>query len=289
MYDIITMYIGELLTFEKSRFLPCETLRSSMLMEKHDIESREYYTVDVLHIIKTLWRRVWLIILAALIGGAVAFGVSSFGIAPTYSSSIKLYVNNTSISLGNTSFTISSSQLVAAQQLVKTYREILNSRTTLERIIEKAEVNYTYKQLSGMIVCAPSNETEIMKVTVTTKNPYEASKIANTIAEVLPIRISEIIDGASMEVVDSAIPELQKVAPSITRYTAIGLLLGAFIAIVVLVIAALMDDTIHDEDYILNTYEYPILGKVPNLLGNGGKNYGYYYQKRKSAEGGSRK
>lgn len=246
--------------------------------KKQDVNSREYYTIDLIHILRTMWRRAWIILLAALIAGLAGFGYSAFLIKPTYSSSVKLYVNNSSISLGNTTFSISSSQLVAAQGLVKTYSEILNSRSTLERIIEKAGVDYSYGSLAGKIRCTPANETEIMKVTVTTTNPYESAKIANTIAEVLPIRISEIIDGASMEVVDSAVPELQKVAPSVTKYTTVGLILGVFVSMGALVIVALRDDTIHDEDYILNNYEYPILGKVPDLLNTGNKKrYGYYY------------
>lgn len=238
--------------------------------------NREYYTIDVIHILKALWSRAWLVTLCGVLAGAIGFSVASFVIAPTYSSYIKLYVNNSSFSLGNTNFSISSSELTAAQSLVKTYGEILDSRSTLERVIEKSGVSYSWKQLTRMIKYAPSNETEIMMVTVTCEDPYEACTIANTIAEVLPVRISEIIDGASMEVVDSAIADTEKVAPSITRYTAVGLALGVLISIIVIVIAALMDDTIHDEEYVLRTYDYPILGKVPNLLSSGSKSYKYY-------------
>ena len=105
--------------------------------------------------------------------------------------------------------------------------------------------------------------------------------IANTIAEVLPVRISEIINGATMEVVDSAIPDVNKIAPSITKYTAVGLMLGVLISAIILVVMALMDDTIHDEEYILRTYDYPILGKVPNLLNSGNKSYSYYAQNQR--------
>lgn len=248
-------------------------------MENQEKHNKDYYTIDVLHIVKSLWKRAWLIALCGLLAAAAGFSIASFGIAPTYSSYIKLYVNNSSISLGNTEFSISASQLTAAQSLVRTYGDILDSRSTLERVIEKAEVGYTWKELSNMIAYAPSNETEIMRVTVTCEDPYEASKIANTIAEVLPVRISEIIDGASMEVVDSAIPDIEKVAPSITQYTAAGLMLGILVSVIMLIIFALMDDTIHDEEYVLRTYDYPILGKVPDLLDVGNKSYRYYSQK----------
>ena len=130
-----------------------------------------------------------------------------------------------------------------------------------------------------MIEFAPANETEIMEVTITCTDPYEASEIANTIAEVLPVRISEIIDGASMEVVDSAIPDTDKVGPSVSTYTLIGFIIGAMIAVLIVTVITLLDDTIHDEEYILQNYDYPILGKVPNLLSSGNKSYGYYSQK----------
>lgn len=253
-------------------------------MDKQENNKTEYYTIDLLHIVKALWQRAWVIALSGILVAAIGFSLAAFVIAPTYSSSVKLYVNNSSISLGNASFSISSSELTAAQGLVRTYGDILGSRSTLERVIAKADVDYTWKELAGMIEYAPSNNTEIMRVTVTCEDPYEASTIANTISEVLPVRISEIIDGASMEIVDSAIPDLDKVGPSITTYTAIGLILGVLLSVIVLSIFAILDDTIHDEEYILKTYNYPILGKVPDLMHTGGKAYGYYYQSPKKTD-----
>lgn len=254
-------------------------------MDKQEKNIKGYYTIDMLHIVKSLWHRAWVIVLASVLSAATAFFIAAYIIAPTYSSSIMLYVNNSAFSLGGTGVTISSSEITAAQSLVKTYGEILNSRTTLERVIEKADVPYTYKELAAMITSAPSNGTEIMRVTVVSEDPYEAAKIANCISEILPIRISEIIDGASMEVVDTAVPNLDKIAPGVAKYTAVGLVIGAVLSVIALTIAALLDDTIHNEEYVLSTYDYPILAKIPNLLDSGSKQYAYYHQsktKRKS-------
>ncbi len=252
-------------------------------MEKNQASNRDYYTIDMMHIVRSIWQRVWIIILAGILSAVAAFGISTFAIKPDYSASILLYVNNSSFSVGNTSLNISASQITAAQSLVKTYTVLLKNRTTLERVAQKANVNYTYREMQDMISAGSANDTEVMSVTVKGKNPYEVAQIANTIAEVLPVRISEIIDGASMEVVDSAIPNTQKIAPSITKNTAIGMLLGVLIVTLVIAIMAMMDDTIHDEEYILQNYDYPILAKIPNLAESHSKGrgyaYGYYYKK----------
>ncbi|MBQ8399301.1 MAG: hypothetical protein IJX08_04950 [Clostridia bacterium] len=253
-------------------------------MERQDknIKDREkeYYAIDLFHIAKSLWKKAWLIVVVGLLTGMIGFVYSAFFVAPTYSSSVMLYVNNSSVSIGDASISFSSSEITAAQSLVKTYSVILKSRATLERVIEESGVSYTYKELVKMVSAGAANDTEILKVTVTTEDPYEAVRIANCIAEVLRNRISAIIDGASMEVVDDAVPDLQKVGPSITKYTAVGLILGALVCALGVAIAAMLDDTIHDEEYVLQTYDYPILAKIPDLMNTGTKRYGYYYQRK---------
>lgn len=246
---------------------------------KMENKTKDYYTVDIIQIIKTLWRRAWIVVLCGILAAVVGFSVSTFVITPKYSSSIMLYINNSSVSLGNNNFSISSSEISAAQSLVKTYGEILNNRTTLEKVIDKTGVSYTCEELGEMIDAFPSNNTEVMKVTVTTNDPYEAAKIANGIADVLTERVAEIIDGASMAVVDSAIPELDKVAPSTVMYTAVSLVLGVLVSVMAIVVVSLLDDTIHDEDYVVQNYDCPILARIPDLMSKEDSRYGYYRKK----------
>lgn len=256
-------------------------------MDKKDHNvSAEYYTIDLLHILKRVWHYIWAVALASLIAAAIGFCYASFLIAPTYSSSVMLYVNNSSLSVGGADFTISSSQISAAQSLVDTYTEILNNRTTLTEVgrraglLEKYSEDQLYPYLSKRVKAGSANETEIMKVTVVSEDPEEAADIANAISEVLRERISQIIKGATMEVVDDAVPNYNKIAPSVTKYTAIAFILGLLGSVGVIAVFAIMDDTIHDENYILQTYDYPILAKIPDLLEKDSKHYGgYHYYK----------
>lgn len=248
-------------------------------MNKIDKNNGEYYTIDLLHIVKSLWKRAWVIVVSAVLCAAVGFSVAAFVVAPKYSSSIMLYVNNSSLSLGGTNLSISPSELTAAQSLAKTYIVILKNRTSLNQVIEKSGVDYSYEQLDKMISASTVNETEVLKITVTSTDPYEAAKIVNCIAEVLPTRIAEIIKGATMEVVDVGVVDNDKISPSVTKFTLVGFVLGTLISVLILAVFALLDDTVHDDDYILQNYDYPILAKIPDLLaGEDVKQYGYYYK-----------
>ena len=237
------------------------------------------YEVDILHILKALWRKLWVIVLCAVIAAAIGFSYAAFFVTPMYSSSAMMYVNNKSFSLGGTSVSISPSELTAAQNLVKTYLVLLNNRTTLEQVIEKTGVDYTPAQLSGMITAGSVNDTEVFQITVTADDPYVAAKIVNGIAEVLPERVADIIQGSSVKIVDRGVVNLRKVSPNVTSYTMVGFVLGFLLSCLVIVIYALLDDTIRGEDYILQKYDYPILARIPDLMGGESSKYKYYKYK----------
>lgn len=239
----------------------------------------EIYEIDLLRIIKVLWHRVWILILAAILAGAAAFSYARFLVDTKYSSTAMMYVNNSSISIGSTNVSISSGELSAAQSLVDTYLVILKSRTTLEEVIEKSGVEYTYEELSGMITSGAVNGTEVFQITVTSTDPAEAKLLANTIADVLPKTISNVVDGSSVRVVDYAVATGHRVSPSYTKYTTIGLVIGFIISAGIIIVLDLMDDVIHDEEYLMQNYDIPVLAMIPDLESAGKKKYAYYDSK----------
>lgn len=234
--------------------------------------------IDLLHILELLFSKLWVIILSAMVCGAALFSYAYFLVTPKYQSSAMFYVNNNNLNIGSSSFSISSSDISASQSLVDTYIVILKTRNTLNSVIKKANLDYTYTELNEMVSASAVNSTEIFKVTVTSIDPNEASVIANTIAEVLPDKISEIVTGSGAKVVDYAVVDAKKVSPSITKYTAIGGLAGAFLACLIIVLQDFFDDVIREDSYLLNTYDdVPILAIIPNL---GSKSDTYYYKNR---------
>ncbi|MFH7445355.1 hypothetical protein RA265_30460, partial [Pseudomonas syringae pv. tagetis] len=76
-----------------------------------------------------------------------------------------------------------------------------------------------YETVSDMIEAGAVNSTEVFEIQVTSADPEEAERIANCIAELLPGRISEIVEGSSVKIVDYAIVPSHKSSPSISRYT----------------------------------------------------------------------
>lgn len=247
---------------------------------KKETQENEYMQIDLMRLAKALWHRAWAIILAMLLFGGAAFSYAYYMITPLYQASALMYVNNSSISVGSTS--VSLADLSTSQALVQTYLVIMKTRLTLNEVIERAGLNYSYGQLSGMISAAPVNETEIFRITVTSPDPVEAELIANTIVEVLPKKIEEIMDGSSARAVDYAVVPTSKSSPSITRYVEMGMLAGFAISCGIIILIELLDEQIRDEDYLTQTYDLPVLAGIPDLLSSKTRSgYGGYYAPRK--------
>lgn len=237
----------------------------------------EIIEIDILRLAKAVLQKLWAVIISAVILGCSAFGFTYLFIEPTYEARTLLYVNNSNFSVGNTSFNISTSSLSAAQELVNTYIVILKARTSLNEIIEYAELNRSYIELQDMISAAPVNSTEIFEVVVTSTNPAESEKIANAIATLLPKRIAEIVDGSSVRVVDYAIVPTTRSGPSYAKNTFIGLIGGILISVVIIILKELFDVFVREEQYLSQTYPYPILAAIPNMKNSkSGSSYSTY-------------
>ena len=249
-------------------------------------------TIDLLELARVLWKNVLAIALVAVLIGAAAFGYTAFMITPTYQATAALYVNNSSFSLGQTSFSISASDLNTSNSLVSVYLYILKSRTTMEDVIKEAGLSYTPGELEEMITAKGVSSTSAFEVTVTSTNPAEAELIANTIARILPDRISEIVDGTSVRIVDYAVIPSHRAGPNLMKNTIIGMLAGAVLCAAFVVARFLMSDNskamIQSADDLRTFYpDIMLLASIPDMRVSEKKNayYSSYYGENKKKGG----
>lgn len=254
------------------------------------------FEIDIFSLIRAVWKKGLIIALVAILFGSAAFGITVFLVEPKYEATASMYVNNSTFNLGATSFSISSSDLSASSSLVSVYLYILESRTTLEEVIQAAGLTYTPDELSEMITTSSVSQTGAFEVTVTSTNPAEVELIANSIAQILPERIAEIVDGTSVRIVDYAIIPSQRSGPSVLINTALGIVIGGFLSVVWVAIRYLMDDTsrvmIQSVDDLRSMYpDIMVLATIPDMRLSEKKNgyYSSYYATEKSGKKGGKR
>lgn len=246
-------------------------------------QENPFMEIDVMELLQLFWKKIWLILLAAVICAGAVFAYTSYTTVPLYQSSAKMYVNNNDSLIGAG---LSVSGVYSAPSLIPTYLEILYTRSTLERVIEAGDLTddagnpMSYGALRGKISAYSLNQTAIFQINVVDTDPNRAMLIANTITEVLPVQITSIIDGSSARVVDLAIKGT-RISSGNTKNTIIGFFVGALIVCAIEFIRYLTDHYIHDENYILNNYDIPLLAVIPDLSTKSGKKYGKYKKSSK--------
>ena len=228
--------------------------------------------IDLLEIFSLLLRWIWLIILVAIVCGGIAFAYAKFVLPEEFQSTTTVYILNKSENSG----TVTQTEMQAGAQLTKDYGQLITSRTVLENVIQQLnlEDSYTYNEFKGKVSVNTPTDTRLINITVTDYEPEMAQKIADLIRIVASDHIQNVMQIEAVNLVDAANLPTRKSAPSVSRWTMIGALIGALIVCAWLIIRFIMDDTIKTSDDVEHYLGLSTLALIPldaNISGNGKK------------------
>ncbi len=243
--------------------------------------------LNIQELLFAVLHRIWLVILAAVIGGVGMFVVTKQFMTPMYASSITMYVNNSSKLHGEDLVTaITSSDLATSERLVATYVSILKSNTVMEKVSENVYQTTGERVSAAAIKAAMSaasvNETEVFTVRINYHDPQMAATLANAIATVAPDEIASIVEGSSTKVIDYAKVPTGPYAPNARKNAFLGIVVGAVLAVGLIVVIELLDVRVRGEEDLAHISNAPILGVIPSFDVEGEK--GYSYTSKSSAD-----
>ena len=218
--------------------------------------------IDVLSLVKTLWRRKSLIVVTAFVIAIIALGYSTFIIKPTYTSSTRIYVVNRQP--GDNS-TLTNQDLQAGSYLVKDYKEIILSQDVLAKVISDLKLNMQPSALAKKITVTVPTDTRIVSIAVSDGDAKEAARIANSLRQVAAekiIAVTKVADVTTLE--EAEIPNAPS-SPNIRRNTLIGFLAGGVLISVVILVVEVLDDRVKKPEDVEEALGITLLGVVPNM------------------------
>ena len=179
---------------------------------------------------------------------------------PMYSSSSKVVLVKDGDTTNDNGITQNDINL--NQKLVSTYTQIIKSKLVVNRVNEELDLNYTYDKLLGEIGVTAVDDTELLKITVTDKNPETATTIANKIAEVFGEEVKDIYKIDNVKILEYAeVPEKPSNIHTIKDMIIAGLV-GLVVTSGIIFVIFYFDDTLRDTDTLENDIKLPILAKV---------------------------
>lgn len=256
-------------------------------ISKTDINNEKTFEIDLLAILRVIFRKLWQIVLVALVCGGIMFSLAKFVIQPTYRAGFTAYINNRQSAEQIQQLT--NSDLSAQAQLASTYCYILTSNTVLTVAAESINLDYSYPKLKSMVKANVKSGTGVIEVSVISESKDLSYMFAKAISEVAPAQITDKIEGSSMKIVDEPAYPTGRYAPNTTQYAMFGALGGALLMLIIILIRYFTDDTLSSEADLESRYSLPIVGIIPDYTkvgkeGKGYYSYGYAYKRSSSSK-----
>lgn len=199
---------------------------------------------------------VFFCLLGALLFNACAF----FLIKPSYESTATMYI----VSASDDSV-VDLTDLNIGTSLTSDYEELMYSYPVLEQVIEKLDLDMTFKELAKMIVIENPADTRILKVTATSNDPELSRDIANTLVGVSVDYLPKTMGTEQPNIAQEARAALKKSSPSYIKFTLIGALLGMLLCCAYITVRHLMDDTIHTAEDMEKYFGIVPLATIPDM------------------------
>lgn len=198
-----------------------------------------------------------LILLAVLVAGGLAFGYSKFLVTPMYESTSQLYVLSKSTSI------TSIADIQTGTSLTNDYIVVVKGRPVLDQVIENLGLNESYGSLGEKVSLDNPSNSRVLKITVKDADPERAKVIADEIAKVSSAYIAEKMNQDPPTIIQNGYSDGGPVSPNIRKNTLLGAVAGGALAIIIIVISYLFNDTINDAEDIEKKLGLNLLGALP--------------------------
>lgn len=232
-------------------------------MNHDNVTNREFendeITIDLTELFLAIWSKIHLVILAGIFMALLAFVGTKLLITPMYSSTTKMYV----LTRQDSSAGVTFSDIQTGTQLTKDYMELVKSRPVLEQVIAVLNLEMEAEELGASITAETPVDTRILTIIVENEDPKMAKEIADALRESVSIQITEIMNADSVNTFEEANLPTEPSSPSLMKNMVIGGALGILIALGIIVLIFMLDDTLKSPDDVEHYLGLNVLTSIP--------------------------
>lgn len=235
------------------------------------METREISIYDLWQIFV---RRVWLMVLAAVVavGGFLVFNALFF--TPRYVATTTLYIlrqpnENDSSSAASTDFSL-------ALNVVRDCDYLLKSDTVVNTVKERLGLGEEYEALTEDISTNNPSGTRVLEVTVEADTPEMAKRIADELCDIGAANINRAMGYSQVSLYEYATQAVEPCNETpVTAYLIVGVV-AAVLVYAVFFVLFLLDDSVKSDEDVRNLLGVSVLGEIPDANETHKKRYGYY-------------
>lgn len=131
--------------------------------------------MELAEILRTLWRRAWLVALVTLLAAGATFAASA-GMTPVYESTVTMAVDQSA------NAPLDYRSMITGENLALTYSQLLQTRPVLETAIANLGLSLSVGDVKDMLRTELVPDTQLLQLTVRDVSAERARDIANEVA-----------------------------------------------------------------------------------------------------------
>ncbi|OEH92134.1 YveK family protein [Bacillus solimangrovi] len=219
-------------------------------------------TISLKELFDTLKKRIWIILLIAIIPVIISTVLSFYVITPIYKTSTQILVNQ-----NNGDQQTTSGDIRTNLELINTYNVIIKSPAILDKVVEELDLTSSVGKLNSQINVQSEKNSQVVSIAVEDPNPEMAVKIANTTAEVFQREIVKIMNVNNVSILAYADfdENPSPIKPQPLLNIAIALVVGLMIGVGVAFLLEYLDNSIKSEQDVENILGLPVLGVITTM------------------------
>ncbi len=224
---------------------------------------QDYQEIDLIELIQKILKFWWLLAIAAILCGSLAFYVTKNHITPVYEAKTTLFIGKEAGAIAE----LSLNELNVGNKLVTDYRELIKTNRVLETVIKDLKLATTAEILRDKIEVSTVNDSRFIYASVQDPSPQMAVAIADKVSEILKEKAEEIVGARNVYIVDVAKLPVKPVSPSTMKNTAIAMILGVMVALLIIFLNMMLNNTVEKDEDIEKAIGIPVIGTIPQFKG----------------------
>lgn len=220
------------------------------------IKDTEMGQIDLLEVANVIWQKIWAVIMCFVIGAVLFGGYTKMMVTPQYTATSMIYI------LGRTTSISSIAELQLSSALTADFTIMAKSRAVINGVIKEMDLNMTYDQLKNSVNITNPSDSHILQIEVTNPDPKLAKDISNTMANAVAENIASVMATDKPSIAEKAVTPGAPSSPNLMKNIAMGGIVGAALAVGLIVLGYMMDDTIKTEEDVRKYLQINTLASV---------------------------
>lgn len=239
---------------------------------------------NVRKILVALFKKWQLIVIITVIGGMLGYFYTAKFTTLTYTSSVEFLASaddptdeiDSTVSSSSSEYarTSNTSKMNYAIKMLPTYIEIFNTNKFDNRVAndlnKRINANYTSSTIKNALTIESITDTAMFQISVNTTDKDLSYEIAHQLEITLPKVMEETNKGlVKASVQDEPTRAVNSESLGYPKKIAFGAIIGAFAAAAYIILRNILDIRIKTEEELVEKYNIPVLGSIPNFEGKG--------------------